>query len=122
VDENEALHQRRQGWWLKVAREKAGITGQGAAKIAGLKGKTSSSITHWEKGRYAPSQLQLRRLAQGYGVPLSVFTDPKPTDEERLDAVIRSASDAERQDWEAEPDRAPGGDAAPGAARGRRSA
>jgi hypothetical protein len=41
---------------------------------------------------------QMKRLAVRYGVPVSLFTDPPMTDDERLAKAIADAAALERED------------------------
>jgi hypothetical protein len=53
--------------------------------------------------------VQLTRLAKRYGVPVSMFTNPPVTDDERLDSAIADAAALEREDWDrAQEPRQPG--------------
>lgn len=92
--------QRRRAWWLRVARR--GMSQNGVAESIGLSKRSGSTIGDWERGTSEPSLRQLEQLSTLYGVPLSLFTDPPPTDDERLDEIVRLAGSAERADWERE--------------------
>lgn len=73
---------RRRGHWLRLARVAAGVKQTDAAQRIGLKAGTS--ILALEKGRRDPTATEQRILAEMYGVPVSMFADPDPTDEERV--------------------------------------
>ena len=49
---------------LKVARNRAGVTQEEAAHVAGV---TRCTISNWESGRHLPSLLQFRALVGMYG-------------------------------------------------------
>lgn len=100
VTDDEAQQQMRRGYWLRRARDRAGLTLAAAAEAAGLSPGSGSTVTHWEQGDRPIKVIHLERLARAYGVPLAVFMQPELTDDERLDQAIQSASDAERADWE----------------------
>lgn len=100
MHEEDEVYNRRLGFWLRMARERAGKSQAGAAEFIGLSKSSKSTISDWENGARPPSLSHLRRLAAYYAVPLEVFTDPQPTPEERLDEIVRLAGDAERLDWE----------------------
>lgn len=100
ADEDDQHFQRRQGWWLRMARERAGKSQAGAAEFLGLSKNSKSSISDYESGVTPVPQVFLRRLARWYGVPIRMFTEPQPTAEELLDDAVRLASDVERLDWE----------------------
>lgn len=120
---DDTVYARRLGFWLRMARERAGKSQAGAAAYLGFSAKSKSTISDYENGVTVPSLPVLRRLAEWYGLPLSVFTDPEPTPEERLDALALAAGALAREDLEAEGE-APGpevGGARGGAPR-RRSA
>jgi len=83
---NEQLEQRRarRAWWLRVARETRGLSQSGVADSLGLSKKSASTVGDWERQVSDPSLRQLELLAALYRVPLNLFVDPPPTDEERL--------------------------------------
>lgn len=83
TEDDHLLHQRRQGWWLLVARISAGKTQADAAAALSL--TAASSYGDFERGVTAPSLKQLRNLAIFFEVPLRVLTEPEKTDEERLE-------------------------------------
>lgn len=105
-----------------MARTNKGATVGAAAEAAGLGPKSGGVVSRWEKGERPISLARLRRLADFYGVPFEFLATPDPTDEERLAEAIRSATAAERADWEAEQDPARGADDEPDAGPRRRSA
>lgn len=76
--------QRRQSWWLLVARLASGRTQADAAAALNL---TAPSYGDYERGITAPSLRQLAILATLYEVPLSLFTEPPLTDEERIEEL-----------------------------------
>lgn len=122
MPDDDAIYNRRLGFWMRMARERAGKSQAGAAEVLGLSKSSKSTVSDWENGMRPPGLNQLRRLAAYYSVPLELFTDPQPTPEERIDEIVRLATAEERQDWlEA---RDPGQEAGdePGAAPGRLSA
>jgi len=82
TDNDLARERRRRGHWLRLARAAADIKQDDAARALGLAAGTT--ILAWEKGRRDPSASQMRALAQLYGVPVDMFADPDPTDEERV--------------------------------------
>jgi len=89
-EEEHAQRQRRQSWWLLVARLASGRTQADAASALGL--SAASSYGDFERGITAPSLRQLAILATLYGAPLSQFTEPPQTDEERLELLTGKAS------------------------------
>lgn len=105
-----------------MARERAGLSQETAAKELGLSGRSKSTLSAWEAGSRDPKSTMLARMARLYGVPIAVFSDPEPTPEERLDEIARLAGERERLDWDAgqgrdretagAPDGAPGRSAA----------
>jgi transcriptional regulator with XRE-family HTH domain len=122
VTDDEARQQTRRGYWLRRARDRAGLTLSAAAEAAGLSAGSGSTVTHWEKGERPIKVIHLERLARAYGVPVAFFMRPERTDDERLDEAIQSASAAERADWAVGEDQGRGADDAPGISPGRRSA
>lgn len=119
---DDETYKLRVGFWLRMARERAGKSQEGAAAFLGYSAKSKSSISDYETGKTPVPLAILRKLAAWYGVPLGVFTDPQPTPEERLDEIVRLAEVAEREDWGAGQGRARGVDGGPDAEPGRRSA
>ncbi|MEA2621167.1 MAG: Helix-turn-helix domain [Chloroflexota bacterium] len=96
--DDERLYQRRQGFWLRMARERAGKSQQGAAEYLGLSAKSKSTISDYENGVTAVPLWSLRRLSVWYGVPLELFTHPRQTVEEQIDEIVRAAGALERED------------------------
>ena len=125
-----AVRRARQAWWLRVCRETDPRKPKldEIAEAAGLKPGSGSVVSLWERNRTisGPKLEQLVRLAAYYGVPLSLFTEPPETDEERVATYRQLALGAiaiAEQDSEAEagePDR--DGDDQPDGKRRRRSA
>lgn len=111
---DDQTYAKRLGFWLRMARERAGKSQKGAAEHLGFSTKSKSTISDYENGVTVPSLPVLRKLAAWYGVPLSSFTDPEPTPEERLDEIVQLAGDAEREGWEAEEGQGPAAGDAPG--------
>ena len=101
---DDETHRKRQGFWLRMAREAKGINQQGAADLLGL--KTKSAISDYENGVTEVPQSRLRRLADLYGWPLVIFTEPEPTAEEqaqeRMAALARAAIQLAHEDLELE--------------------
>jgi transcriptional regulator with XRE-family HTH domain len=102
MPDDDELYAKRLGFWLRMARERAGKSQAGAADHLGLSKNSKSTISDYENGVTVPAIRALRRLAAWYEVPLEVFTNPDPTTEERLDAIVRAATELEREDWERE--------------------
>jgi transcriptional regulator with XRE-family HTH domain len=122
MPDDDATYNRRLGFWLRMARERAGKSQAGAAEFIGLSASSKSTVSDWENGARPPKLNQLRRLAAYYEVPLELFTDPEPTPEERIDSIVRLATDAERRDWASGLDRGQETDDGPDAGPGRLSA
>ena len=119
------LHRRRQGFWLRMAREAKGLKQQGAAERIGL--KTKAAISDYENAVTEVPQHRLRKLAALYEWDLVFFTEPDPTAEEqaiermaRLSRAAIHVADRDEEAGAAEP--AHDDDGAPDAPRGRRSA
>jgi transcriptional regulator with XRE-family HTH domain len=79
---DEVRMNRRRAHWLRIAREAANIKQTDAARALGYKAGTS--ILAMEKARKVPDAIEQQKLAALYGVPVSMFADPAPTDEERV--------------------------------------
>jgi transcriptional regulator with XRE-family HTH domain len=114
------LRDRRRAWWLRVARR--GMSQNGVAEALGLSKKSGSTIGDWERGISQPSLRQLEQLAALYAVPIDLFVSPPMTDDERLDEIVRLATDEERSDWAAGERQLRAAEDAPPYGRGRRSA
>lgn len=96
---------RRQGFWLRMSRERAGKNQAGAAEKLGLSKTSKSTVSDYENGTQVAPQPVLRKLARFYAVPVELFLDPPPTAEEMIEArmaeLADGAADAERRDWAA---------------------
>lgn len=112
----------RRGYWLRRAREQSGVTLSDAALTAGLGAKSGSTVSLWERGQRGIKVHQMKRLALRYGVPISLFTDPPMTDDERLAEAVAEAARLALLDSEAEAARGPEADGGPGGSRRRRLA
>jgi transcriptional regulator with XRE-family HTH domain len=121
TDELEA-ERRRRGYWLRRARLRANLNQADVAETLGLSKNSGSTIFAWEKGRRDPDASQMTVLARLYGVPVSVFSDPRETDDEWLDGLARDAIGlaTEDEDEAVEPD--PDADEGRDGQRRRRSA
>jgi len=75
---------RRRGYWLRLARERANMDQNSVAHALGMSAKSGTSVLAWEKGVRSPNVDQLHQLARLYSVPVAVFMEPRPTDEEWL--------------------------------------
>lgn len=118
---DETLVHRRRGWWIRVARERLEINIDDLARVAGYKdGKGTVSL--WEKGKRPVPSGKFPMLTRLLRLPYSYLVNPPMTDEERLDAAIRAASDAERRDWDLEQDPGREDGDEPDVSPGRRSA
>lgn len=119
---------RRRAWWIASARRsdprKPKL--EAVARAVGLKPNSASTISDWENNiGGGPSMAQLELLAGYYGLPLSVFTEPEETEQERLDRLrwlARDAIDLAREDLAAEEQLRPEDEARTGESPGRRSA
>ena len=120
----QARERKRRGHWLLLARKVSGVKQTDVAKRLGYKAGTS--ILAFEKGRRDPNASQQRLLAEVYGVPVSMFADPEPTDEERViearAALARAAIELAHEDLDQGEGPVPDGDAPPASPRRRRSA
>lgn len=94
-DHDIAVMRARQAWWLKILRETdpRKPTLPEVAKASGLKIGSASVVSLWENNKAVtgPKYEQLVRLARFYGVPLTVLTEPKETDEERAASLRQLA-------------------------------
>jgi transcriptional regulator with XRE-family HTH domain len=101
---------RRRGYWVRLARKRRGWGQKELAHALGYNDGQTGNLSKWESGeRPIPSDL-FEPLARALGLPSDFLVRPPMTDEERLDLAIQSASDAERRDWESEPEPGPGVD------------
>lgn len=88
-DEIDVLRRRR-AWWIAAARraDPRQPTLAAVATAVGLKVKSASTVSDWENAiGGGPSMSQLERLAAYYRLPLSTFTEPRPTEQEVLDSL-----------------------------------
>lgn len=118
---------QRRGRWIRVARERAGLTTDALASRLGYKGKQPGGIvSRWESGERAVPSDMFPGLVAAIAIPPQWLSDPPKTDLERLDewldAAARDVEAVEREDWAAGlgPDRGP--DDGPGDELGTRSA
>jgi transcriptional regulator with XRE-family HTH domain len=123
--EDDDLYYRRQGFWLRMARERAGKSQEGAAKEVGLAEASKSTISDYERGKAAPQSV-LRKLARWYGAPIELFNSPPILADEvierLMDELSRGAGAAERRDWDVGLDQDPASDAGTSAELRRHSA
>lgn len=121
-----ALEQRRRGFWLRIARERAELSQEDAAKQIGLSGKSKSTMSAWEAGTREIPSSKLAALARLYSVPVERFMEPAPTAfeaiEEWLNATVIAASALERADWARSEGAGQGPGDEPAAGLGKRSA
>jgi len=82
---------RRRGYWLRLARQRSGLTLKQVAVEMGYALRSQTTIRLWELGQRDPSDIQLTRIARVYRVPVSVFSEPRHTDQEWLDQRVREA-------------------------------
>lgn len=120
-DSDESRVHRRRGWWIRVARERKRMKVETLAELAGYKdGKGTISL--WESGGRPVPSGKFPKLQEVLDLPDRYLVNPPETDEERLDAAIRYASEAELRDWLSAPDPGPEDDGGPDASPDRRSA
>lgn len=100
MTDSEEIEAKRRGYWMRRARQNAGVNLDDAAVEAGLKATSGSSVTLWEQGKRPIKVVTMKRLARRYGVPVSLFTNPPMTDDERLAQAIADARELEREDWD----------------------
>lgn len=119
-DHELAAIRARQAWMLRMARltDPRRPTQADVAKAAGLGIGSGSVVSLWEsnKSKGGPSLDQLRRVARFFGLPLTVFTEPPETDEERLANLRRLAIAAvglEQADWDQAEEEPPADEDAP---------
>lgn len=125
-NDRDAVRKRR-GHWMRIARERLGLSTDQVAKAVGYTGqKPGSIVTRWEKGERAVPSDRFELLARVLGLPPEWLTTPPVSDVERLEArldeLARAAGALEREDWEAVQDRAPAADDEPGVEPGRQTA
>lgn len=117
---------RRRGFWMRIARERVGISQDTAAKGLGLHAKSKSTLSKWENGFQEPRMSMLTKMAALYGVPVEFLAAPPPTAHELLDRRLQSATRAgtelEQMDWDLAAGPSPEGASERDAAPHRRSA
>jgi transcriptional regulator with XRE-family HTH domain len=97
TDEELAIQRRRRAWWIASARraDPREPTLADVALAVGLKANSASTVSDWERNiGGGPSVAQLHRLAAYYGLAVSVFMEPDPTEQDYLDQARALASDA----------------------------
>lgn len=119
--DDELVERRRRGFWLREARERAGLKQPDVASRLGYSVKSASTIKMWESGERDVPTRHLAALAKMYGVPAEVFVNPEETAEERLNELARGAIALARQDLAREATLDPADDAPPTAQLRRRS-
>jgi len=87
TEEDWQRRKQRRAWWMMVARRVRGLNLVGVASALGLAKSSASQVSLWERNLAEPSLKQLAQMAVLYDCPLSLFTDPPETDEERFLAV-----------------------------------
>lgn len=128
TEEELAQQRRRRSWWIAAARraDPRRPTLAAVARAVGLKPNSASTVSDWENDiGGGPSVEQLHRLAAFYGIPVAVFMEPEPTEQEHLDRLRMLASDAlelERGDWEEGEAQGPSAGGGPNVQPRRRSA
>jgi transcriptional regulator with XRE-family HTH domain len=88
----EDIERRRRGFWMRMARERASLSQESAAKELGLSGASKGTLSAWESGRRDPSATMIGRMARLYGVSPTIFMEPEPTAHERIDERMASAA------------------------------
>lgn len=121
------LSRLRRGRWIKVARERVGLTTDQLAARLGYRGqKAGGIISRWEKGERAVPSDKFAGLVEHIGIPPEWLSAPPMTDLERLeewlDAAQRDVADLERQDWPSGREPGPAVDDEPGDEPGRLTA
>lgn len=83
-----SVEDRRRGFWLRMARERANLSQPAAAALLGLSDKSASTLSAWESGTREPSPSKLKAMAELYAVPVALFYAPPPTAIEQMDAIV----------------------------------
>ena len=121
VEELQA-ERRRRGYWIRRARERKGMTLDGLAELMGYAAKSGSTVSLWETGQRPVPSDRMGPLAAVLQLPAHWLVNPPPTDDERLEAAVRDATELERLDSEREADRDRRAAGGPDAELRRRSA
>lgn len=79
------IENQRRGFWLRMARERAGISQATAARELGLSGQSKSTLSAWEAGTREPRPSMVSRMAILYGIPVERLMSPAPTAYEMID-------------------------------------
>ena len=124
---NQEQEMQRRGFWLRMARERAGLSQATAAKELGLSARSKSTMSAWEAGTREPRPSMLSRMAALYGIPPERLMSPPPTAYEEIDGWLRglatSALAREAADWRGTGEgEGPADGDEPGGLPGRRSA
>lgn len=81
----------RLGFWLRIAREAAGLSQPDAARRIGLSRSSAGSVSRLESGDREPTLAELQGLATLYEVPASFFLSPPETAHEVIARVKAGA-------------------------------
>ncbi len=60
---------------------------------------TANTVSRWETAAYKPSISDLEKLAQFFGVPITVFS-PEPRPKARASALLTAAANLDDEDLE----------------------
>lgn len=95
---------RRRGFWMRIARERKGISQDTAATGLGLKAKSKSTLSKWENGTQEPRMTMLAKMAVLYEVSVEFLAAPPLTAHElidqRLNAAVTAGARLEQSDWD----------------------
>jgi transcriptional regulator with XRE-family HTH domain len=88
----ELLVHRRRGWWIRVARERRGITLAALAEAMGYT-EGQGTVSLWERGLRPVPSGKFPAIARELGLAPRFLVNPPATDEERLDEPDDGADD-----------------------------
>ena len=86
----------------KQIRElRATLRGKGIsqAQLAQAVKTTANTVSRWETAAYKPSISDLEKLAQFFGVPITIFF-PEPQPKSRANALLSAAADLDDENLE----------------------
>lgn len=89
-------YRRRFGFWLRMARERAGMTQTDLAVAMGLSKNSTARVVVWERGDTLPSPDQIEMAAAELKVPVDLLIRPEPTAYERIDELVTNPTRAEQ--------------------------
>lgn len=87
------------GKQIRELRNTLGPQGISQEELAQAVKTTANTVSRWETATYKPSVSDLERLAQFFGVPITIFF-PEKEPKSRTNAILRATADLDNHDLE----------------------